>query len=119
MPTTTWATARQEIVRPFGLVTGTVSAALEADTTLVDEDLADAYSSNDFFNNNWHVLVTSGNNVNEARRVTDYTGSSGAFTVSKALSLKAPKPNLIYCFSIFLPIIGAPDSSSCKSTNKK
>ena len=84
MPTTTWATARQEIVRPFGLVTGTVSAALEADTTLVDEDLADAYSSNDFFNNNWHVLVTSGNNVNEARRVTDYTGSSGAFTVSKA-----------------------------------
>ena len=84
MPTTTWSTARQEIVRPFGLVTGTVSAALEADTTLVDEDLADAYSSNDFFNNNWHVLVTSGNNVNEARRVTDYTGSSGAFTVSKA-----------------------------------
>ena len=51
MPTTTWATARQEIVRPFGLVTGTVSAALEADTALVDEDLADAYSSNDFFNN--------------------------------------------------------------------
>lgn len=84
MPTTTWSTARQEIVRPFGLVTGTVSAALEADTALVDEDLADAYSSNDFFNNNWHVLVTSGNNVNEARRVTDYTGSTGAFTVSKA-----------------------------------
>ena len=53
MPTTTWSTARQEIVRPFGLVTGTVSAALEADTALVDEDLTDAYSSNDFFNNNF------------------------------------------------------------------
>ena len=84
MPTTTWSTARQEIVRPFGLVTGTVSAALEADTALVDEDLADAYSSNDFFNNNWHVLVTSGNNAGEARRVTDYTGSTGTLAVSKA-----------------------------------
>ena len=84
MPTTTWATARQEIVRPFGLVTGTVSAALEADTSLVDEDLIDSYSSNDFFNNNWYALVTSGNNVNEARRVTDYVGSSGTLTVSKA-----------------------------------
>lgn len=90
MPTTTWSTARQEIVRPFGLVTGTVSAALEADTTLLDEDLADAYSSNDFFNNNWHVLVTSGTNVNEARRVTDYVGiagggvAAGTLTVSKA-----------------------------------
>ena len=90
MPTTTWATARQEIVRPFGLVTGTVSAALEADKILLDEDLEDAYSSNDFFNNNWHVLVTSGNNVNEARRVTDYLGiagggvAAGTLTVSKA-----------------------------------
>ena len=90
MPTTTWSTARQEIVRPFGLVTGTVSAALEADTTLLDEDLADAYSPNDFFNNNWHVLVTSGTNVNEARRVTDYVGiagggvAAGTLTVSKA-----------------------------------
>ena len=51
---------------------------------LVDEDLTDAYSSNDFFNNNWHVLVTSGNNAGEARRVTDYTGSTGTLAVSKA-----------------------------------
>ena len=90
MPTTTWSTARQEIVRPFGLVTGTVSAALEADKILLDEDLEDAYSSNDFFNNNWHVLVTSGNNAGEARRVTDYLGiagggvAAGTLTVSKA-----------------------------------
>ena len=84
MPTTTWETMRQDIVRPLGLVTGTTSANLAANTSLVDEDLTDLYSSDDYFNANWYVIVTSNNNDTEYRRVTDYAQSSGTITVSKA-----------------------------------
>ena len=84
MPTSTWEQIRQDIVRPFGLVTGTTSANLAANTSLVDEDLTDLYSTNDYFNDNWFVLVTSNNNANEYRRITDYVQSSGTITVSKA-----------------------------------
>lgn len=84
MPTTTWEQMRQDIVRPFGLVTGTTSANLAANTSLVDEDLTDLYSTNDYFNDNWFVLVTSNNNANEYRRIADYVQSSGTITVSKA-----------------------------------
>ena len=84
MPTSTWEQIRQEIVRPFGLVTGTTSANLAANTSLVDEDLTDLYSTNDYFNDNWFVLVTSNNNANEYRRIIDYVQSSGTITVSKA-----------------------------------
>jgi len=84
MPTTTWSALRQEIVRPFGLVTGTTSANLTNNTSLVDEDLTDLYPSDDYFNNNWFVIVTSNNNDGEYRRITDYAQSSGTLTVSKA-----------------------------------
>ncbi len=84
MPTSTWEQMRQDIVRPFGLVTGTTSANLVANTSLVDEDLEDLYPSNDYFNNTWFVIVTSNNNDGEYRRVTDYDGSNGTITVSKA-----------------------------------
>ena len=84
MPTSTWEQMRQDIVRPFGLVTGTTSANLAANTSLVDEDLEDLYPSNDYFNNTWFVIVTSNNNDGEYRRVTDYDGSNGTITVSKA-----------------------------------
>ena len=81
MGTTTWETMRQEIVRPFGLVTGTTSSSLAANTSLVDEDLEDLYSADDYFNGNWFVIVTSNNNINEYRRIVDYDGSaiSGVF----------------------------------------
>ena len=84
MPTTTWETMRQDIVRPLGLVTGTTSENLSANTSLVDNDLTDLYSSDDYFNANWYVIVTSNNNDTEYRRVTDYAQSSGTITVSKA-----------------------------------
>jgi len=84
MPTTTWSTMRQEIVRPLGLVTGTTSANLAANTSLVDEDLTDLYPTDDYFNDSWFVIVTSNNNDGEYRRVTDYAQSSGTITVSKA-----------------------------------
>ena len=84
MGTTSWETMRQEIVRPFGLVTGTTSSSLAANTSLVDEDLEDLYSADDYFNGNWFVIVTSNNNINEYRRIVDYDGSNGTITVSKA-----------------------------------
>ncbi len=84
MPTTTWETMRQDIVRPLGLVTGTTSANLAANTSLVDEDLEDLYPSDDYFNNNWFVIVTSNNNINEYRRIVNYDGTNGTITVSKA-----------------------------------
>ena len=84
MPTTTWSTMRQEIVRPLGLVTGTTSANLAANTSLVDEDLTDLYPTDDYFNDSWFVIVTSNNNAGEYRRVTDYAQSGGTITVSKA-----------------------------------
>jgi len=84
MPTTTWETMRQDIVRPLGLVTGTTSSSLAANTSLVDEDLEDLYPSDDYFNNNWFVIVTSNNNINEYRRIVNYDGTNGTITVSKA-----------------------------------
>ena len=84
MPTTTWEQIRQDVVRPFGLITGTTSDNLLANKLLVDEDLTDLYPTDDYFNDNWFVIVTSNNNDTETRRVTDYVQSSGTLTVSKA-----------------------------------
>ena len=84
MPTTTWETMRQDIVRPLGLVTGTTSENIAANTSLVDDDLIDLYPSNDYFNSNWYVIVTSEDNDGEYRRVTDYDAAGGTIVVSKA-----------------------------------
>ena len=84
MSTSTWETMRQEIVRPFGLVTGTTSANLATNTSLVDEDLTDIYAADSYFDNSWFVIVTSNNNDSEYRRIIDYVQSSGTITVSKA-----------------------------------
>ena len=85
MPTTTWSTMRQEIVRPFGLVTGTVSTNLSAsNASIIDTDLIRKYPSNDLFNNNWFVIITSLNSATQVRRITDYVGSSGTLTAAGA-----------------------------------
>ena len=84
MPTSTWESMRQDIVRPLGLVTGTTSENIAANTSLVDDDLIDLYPSNDYFNANWYVIVTSNNNDGEYRRVTDYDAAGGTIIVSKA-----------------------------------
>jgi hypothetical protein len=83
MPTTTWETMRQDIVRPMGLVTGATSTNLATNTSLIDNDLTDLYPGDDYFNNNWFVIVTSNANDGEYRRITDYAQSSGTLTVSK------------------------------------
>ena len=58
MPTTAWSTMRQEIVRPFGLVTGTVTTNLSgSNASIIDTVLIRKYSSNDLFNNNWFSIL--------------------------------------------------------------
>jgi len=84
MPTSTWESMRQDIVRPLGLVTGTTSENIAANTILVDDDLIDLYPSDDYFNNNWYVIVTSNNNDTEYRRVTNYAADGGTISVAKA-----------------------------------
>ena len=84
MPTSTWESMRQDIVRPLGLVTGTTSENIAANTSLVDDDLIDLYPSNDYFNSNWYVIVTSEDNDGEYRRITDYAADGGTIVVSKA-----------------------------------
>ena len=54
-------------------------------TTLVDGDLADLYPD-DYFNG-WTIKVISGTGRNSYAVVTDYTGSTGTFTVADWLAI--------------------------------
>jgi hypothetical protein len=75
---------RQEIVRPFGLVTGETTTNVAANTSLIDTRLTEIYGSDDYFNGNWFAIVTSNNRDGQYRRITNYDQSSGTLTVSKA-----------------------------------
>ena len=83
MPTTTFSTMRQDILRPMGLVTGTVSTNLSSgNASLIDDKLPRRFSVNDYFNNRWFAHITSQANDGQIRRITDYVASSGTITVS-------------------------------------
>ena len=85
MPTTTFSTIRQDILRPMGLVTGTVSTNLSSgNASLIDTLLTRRFSVNDYFNNRWFAHITSQANDGQIRRITDYVGSSGTITVAGA-----------------------------------
>ena len=96
MPTTTWETMRQDIVRPLGLVTGTTTTNVAANTSLIDTALTELYSSDDYFNANWYAIVTSNNRDGQYRRVTDYAQSSGTLTVSLAWGAGTDGANSTY-----------------------
>ena len=96
MPTTTWETMRQDIVRPLGLVTGTTTTNVAANTSLIDTNLTELYSADDYFNTNWYAIVTSNNRDGQYRRVTDYAQSSGTLTVSKAWGAGTDGANSTY-----------------------
>ena len=95
MPTTTWEQMRQEIVRPFGLVTGTTTTNVAANTSLIDTGLTDLYPTNDYFNDNWFAIVTSNNRDGQYRRITNYD-SDGTLTVSKAWGAGTDGANSTY-----------------------
>tara|TARA_R100001244_G_scaffold45658_1_gene41004 strand:- start:3543 stop:4871 length:1329 start_codon:yes stop_codon:yes gene_type:complete len=85
MPTTTFSSMRQDILRPMGLVTGTVTTNLSSsNASVIDSLLTRRFSVNDYFNNRWFVQITSQNNAGQIRRLTDYVGSSGTLTAAGA-----------------------------------
>ena len=79
MPTSTWSTMRADILRPMGLITSTATtAALSSGAaTVVDTKLRDRFPVDDYFNNQWFVHITSGNDEGKIRRITNYIQSSG------------------------------------------
>ena len=81
MPTSTWSTMRQDILRPLGLVTSaTTTTALTTNKVVVDTKLTDRFPVDDYFNNQWFVHITSGNDSGKIRRITDYAQSTGTLT---------------------------------------
>jgi len=81
MPTSTWSTMRKDILRPMGLLTSTATTtALTTNKVVVDTKLTDRFPVDDYFNNQWYVHITSGNDTGKIRRITDYAQSSGTLT---------------------------------------
>ena len=81
MHTSTWSTMRQDILRPMGLITSaTTTTALTTNKVVVDTKLTDRFPVDDYFNNQWYVHITSGNDVGKIRRVIDYAQSTGTLT---------------------------------------
>ena len=81
MPTSTWSTMRQDILRPMGLITSaTTTTALTTNKVVVDTKLTDRFPVDDYFNNQWYVHITSGNDSGKIRRVIDYAQSTGTLT---------------------------------------
>ena len=83
MPTTTWSTARADISRPLGFIGFTTSTNITTNTSVVSTELADDFDQDDYLIG-WFIRITSGNNADIVRRVTDYTASSGTLTVAGA-----------------------------------
>ena len=89
MATTTRATLRQRLSEAIGdyhSVTST-SAGNSAATTIVSTELLDlpGGSDDDAFEG-WYVLVTSGNNDSEIRRISSYIANDSTVTVARAFS---------------------------------
>jgi len=69
---------RQDILRPMGLLTSTATTtALTTNKVVVDTKLTDRFPVDDYFNNQWFVHITSGNDTGKIRRITNYIQSSG------------------------------------------
>ena len=85
MPTTTWSSMRQDILRPLGLITGSTTTNISSgNANVLDTKLTDRFPVDDYFNNRFFVQITSGNNAGTVRRVTDYAQSSGTLTAAGA-----------------------------------
>ena len=69
---------------------------MAANTSLIDTNLTELYSADDYFNTNWYAIVTSNNRDGQYRRVTDYAQSSGTLTVSLAWGAGTDGANSTY-----------------------
>lgn len=90
MATTTLKVGRQELAKRVGAITPTVeystTTAVTTNNYVISTELpGDGYTSDDYFNDLWWILISDGNNAGAIRRITDYTGgSTGVLTVSGA-----------------------------------
>jgi hypothetical protein len=109
MPTTTWATMRQDILRPLGLITGSTTTNISGSNLLVkDTKISQRYPVDDYFNNRWFMQLTgsSTSNQNSTRRVLDYAQTSGTFTCAGASGNNWPASesgSITYELSLFHP----------------
>ena len=89
MTTTTRAVLRQRLSESIGDYHSatTTSAGNTAATTLVSTELLDLPNGgdDDAFEG-WYVLVTSGNNADERRRIRSYASTDASITVERAFS---------------------------------
>ena len=109
MPTTTWATMRQDILRPLGLITGSTTTNISDSNLLVkDTKISQRFPVDDYFNNRWFMQLTgsSTSNQNSTRRVLDYAQTSGTFTCAGASGNNWPASesgSITYELSTFHP----------------
>ena len=84
MATTTLNTMLPQFGRYIGAYIGsfTTTTAIAANTSVVSTELTDSGFNNDDALNDTFIKITSANNDDTVRRVTDYTASSGTITVS-------------------------------------
>ena len=101
MPTTTWNTARVDILRPLGVIEAATTTNITTNTSVISTNLADDYPVDDTFIG-WYCMLlndadgSGSSNNGIVRRVTDYTASSGTITVAgAALSAEDESVNII------------------------
>ncbi len=84
MATTTLDILLPQFGRAIGAFIGSfnTTTAIAANTSVVSTELTDSGFSNDDALNDAFIKITSQNNNDTVRRVTDYTASSGTITVS-------------------------------------
>ena len=89
MPTTTWSTARVDILRPLGVIEAATTTNITTNTSVISTNLADDYPTDDTFIG-WYAMLlndvdgSTATNNGKVRRVTDYTASTGTITVAGA-----------------------------------
>ena len=82
--TSTVDTILPEYARRLGAYTGSFSTTttVTTNTSVVSTGLTDRGFTVDDTLNDFYIRITSGNNDNEIRRISDFTGSSGTITVT-------------------------------------
>ena len=82
--TSTVDTILPEYARRLGAYTGSFSTTtnITTNTSVVSTGLTDRGFTVDDTLNDFYIRITSGENDNEIRRISDYTGSSGTITVT-------------------------------------
>ena len=99
MTTTTRAVLRQRLSEEMGdyLSLTTTSAGNSAGTAVVDTGLKNLPGGNrDAAFDGWHILVTSGANTGESRRIKDYIANTNTLVVQEAFSGGAVDTTVTY-----------------------